>query len=77
MSEIGLASTYLTAGDLTAHPQGLEAVVAALAAVPVERALDWAARMLAPSGFGATWRAHQAEQARDWFNASTRRAGGI
>jgi len=68
---IGLVSHYLTAGDLTNRPQGLEAVVTALAAVPVERALDWTARMLAPSWSGPTWRTQQAEQARLWFDAST------
>jgi hypothetical protein len=68
---LGLMSWYLTAGDLYRDPAPLEDVVAALMPVPAELALAWVASMLAPSAWGGTWRAHQAEQAREWFDAST------
>ncbi len=68
---LGLVSQYLTAGDLYRSPAPLERVVAVLMAVPADLALAWAATMLAPGAWGATWRAHQAEQAREWFDAST------
>jgi hypothetical protein len=70
---LGLVSQYLTAGDLSRRPAPLEQVVAALLAVPAEIALGWVAAMLAPGAWGATWRAHQREQAREWFDASTGR----
>lgn len=68
---LGLVSQYLTAGDLYRRPAPLEQVVAALMTVPAELALAWVATMLAPGAWGATWRTHQAEQAREWFDAST------
>jgi hypothetical protein len=77
---LGLVSQYLTAGDLYRNPAPLEQVVAALMAVPAELTLAWVARMLAPGAWGATWRAHQTEQAREWFDASTpggRKARGL
>ena len=64
-------SQYLTAGDLFRDPSPLERVVAALMSVPAELAVAWAATMLAPGAWGATWRDHQTEQAREWFDAST------
>jgi hypothetical protein len=68
---VGLVSQYLTAGDLYREPASLERVVEALMTVPVELAVAWVAAMLAPSAWGATMRAHQAEQAREWFDAAT------
>jgi len=68
---LGLVSQYLTAGDLYRRPAPLEAVAAALMSVPAELALAWVATMLAPAAWGATWRAHQAAQARAWFDVST------
>jgi hypothetical protein len=68
---LGLVSRYLTAGDLYGRPPPLGRVVAALMVVPAEVALAWVAVMLAPGAWGATWRDHQKEQAREWFDAST------
>ena len=68
---LGLMSRYLTAGDVHLRPARLESVVAALMSAPAELSLAWAATLLAPGAWGATWRDHQAVQAREWFDAST------
>jgi hypothetical protein len=69
---IGLGATYLTIGDLTEPAPGLERVVLSLAAIPIERTLDWVARMLAPSGLASEWVAHQQQLAGVWFDRNGR-----
>lgn len=73
LTPLGLAATYLTIGDLLPPPApGLEHVVLRLAAIPIERTLDWVGRMLAPSGLGGTsWAAHQQTLAAQWFDQRT------
>lgn len=62
-----LVDRYLTAGDVLETVPDQEYVTGVLAQVPVERALDWVARMLAPSALAPTWRPHQQHLARKWF----------
>jgi len=71
----GLRGRFLTVEDLgTAPDAGF--VARQLSGVPRERAVDWCARMLAPSA-GPGWRGHQEREARAWFAGSVPAAGAL
>jgi hypothetical protein len=65
-SLVGVAR-YLTALDVSGKASDPGLVTHCLRQVPVERALDWVARMLAPSALSGPWRNHQRQLAQEWF----------
>lgn len=70
-----LQGMFLTADDLGSLPDA-GFVERQLSGVPRERAVDWCARMLAPSA-GPGWREHQEREARAWFAEGGPAAGAL
>jgi len=65
-----LERQYLTAADVAPIVPEEQFVLRQLSRIPVERALEWCARMLAPQ-VGAAWPQHQREEARAWFSGQS------
>ncbi len=56
------------AADVSGGASDPGLVPGCLRQVPVERALNWVARMLSQSSLGGTWRDHQLRLAQEWFS---------
>jgi len=62
-----LVKSLISIADVTADVPPESSIAAALASVPLERALDWVARMLASLFHTGDRERIQAERAREWF----------